>query len=123
MSFAWPTHISWQQHVAKPIPTLRSDIQKLEATTRANTTRSDPMTVFPKNPSFVAALNRSKTVTVRTLSPATDTYTSFRYHPQRSTCLRQSDFESNPAVYVMQRNMFERVKTTGNGCLSCRGNK
>jgi hypothetical protein len=100
MSFAWPTHISWQQHVAKPIPTLRADIQKLEATTRANTTRSDPMTVFPKNPSFVAALNRSKTVTVRTLSPAT-----------------------NPAVYVMQRNMFERVKTTGNGCLSCRGNK
>jgi hypothetical protein len=32
----------------------------------------------------------------RTLLGRTDTYTSFRYHPQRSTCLRQSGFGSYP---------------------------
>jgi hypothetical protein len=126
MNFAWPTHSSWQ----KPQPQYGTDripppTQKIF--TFINSSASDIIpsihklreldggnlvTKFPQNPSFMAALNRSRTImsSAPSMIPSTE---------PKSTSIRPS----NLAVYNMQRNMFERVKVTGTGCGSCRGNK
>ena len=88
---------SWSVLPVLPVLPVRSWYSK-----GVSSQSSDPFSHFPQNPSFVAAMNRSKAAPKPVLAAVV---------------------RSNPAAYSMQRNMFERVKTTGNGCASCRGNK
>ena len=107
MNFAWPVHSSWQQPSQRldriPAPTQRTRVLDPIEIRKQLEGLEGRVTAFPQNPSFIAALNRSKSVSLPSVS---------RQIPP-----------TNPAVYGMQRNMFERVKVTGNGCGSCRGNK
>ena len=104
-------HSSWKQKQQQridyiPPPSLPTQEQSIRSL--------DRVASFPQNPSFVAALNRAKTVSLHAVSLA---------KPVSSLPTNPAVSRTNHAVYGMQRNMFERVKVTGTGCGSCRGNK
>ena len=69
---------------------------------------------FPQNPSFMAALNRSRTV-----GPMSANRTVIETKPP----VVRTTIATTPAIYGMQRNMFERAHISNGGCSSCRGNK